>query len=61
MELVKGVPGLEVGIGLVTGRRNSTDTEHSLGGAEFERNLGPKEQMEKRRQKKRRDTAVRYF
>ena len=26
-----------------------------------ERNLGPKELLEKRRQKKRRDTAVRYF
>ena len=60
MELVKGMPGVEMGIGMVTGRRNSTDSDYSFSAAEADRSLGPK-LLEKRRQKKRRDTAVRYF
>ena len=60
--LVRGVPGLETGIGLVTGRRNSTESEQLYGAPiNADRNLGPKELLEKRRQKKRRDTAIHYF
>jgi hypothetical protein len=56
--LVKVVPGAQ----MVTGRRGSADSDIgavSLG--EGDRNLGPKEVLEKRRQKKKRDTAMRHF
>ena len=48
---------------VLAGRRNSTDSSQSndWGADAGEKSLGPKELLEKRRQKKRRDTAVRFF
>lgn len=45
----------------LVGRRGSADSDQGATPAEADRNLGPKEVLEKRRQKKRRDTAMRHF